>query len=396
MSEYFTDVVPWHQRWWESQGKFLCDTHSSLIFSRKGIKIMESDDDDEVLIVPAPDGPAERREADGHAERREPRPRAAGKAKAASVTGMKRRPKRKTDPKDQLKRLPQLVQQIVDDVVDELHEKHEGVVEELRVATQDVFDLNALHVTSQRVVATLMLENQDMKDIHQTALTRDCISCMESDVIGLACSTDTHSLCLPCLLRDMRDPNSVSVLIVRRQEVFTRCTGDTDCMLPVHGYALLCSSPAELLDLMLAMDQAKEYERERTNTAVMIAKLGQSDTQRLLLHINDQILQLLCPVCKKTFNDFDACAELKCSLCACKFCGWCFKYIAAGTDGHDHVANCVHNPVPGELFTNKEAWEAGSVTYRKHQLEKFLSGLSLTVNFATMAGVKNLVDAAFG
>ena len=167
------------------------------------------------------------------------------------------------------------------------------------------------------------------------------------------------------------------------------------CKTPIHNYLRLSDSLDETLQLVRSMDQAKEYKRERDDIDVMVAKLGQTKAEKLLLQINDEILTLNCPVCKKPFSDFDACVVLKCSLCTYKFCGWCFEYFPHDVNGHPHVGECARNPHPGSVFGTFEDWTTATVVYRKRLLQKFLSELSLGLNFEIMADVKRLSDVAF-
>ena len=63
-------------------------------------------------------------------------------------------------------------------------------------------------------------------------------------------------------------------------------------------------------------------------------------------HIEEEILQMKCPrqSCRQAFYDFDGCFALSCSLCPCKFCGWCLQ-DCGDQDAHPHVLIC--GKVPG-------------------------------------------------
>jgi len=245
--------------------------------------------------------------------------------------------------------------------------------------------------------ANLTAELRDIKDVHEPRLTTECDVCFEENMVGLSCSRGGHSVCLGCFLKDLADRHTVSNLVVRGQEVYKYCAYDAgeDCMAPVHGLLQLCDKKEDLLAVVLAMNHAKEYERERELVRVNIAHINETKKEKLLKQVNEEILTLTCPSCKKSFHDFKDCAALQCSLCKNDFCGWCFKYCASFADSHAHVRQCIHNPDIGTVFTNLQDWTVGTIAYRKGKVETFLSELSLTLQFEIMADVKQLCDTAF-
>ena len=56
-------------------------------------------------------------------------------------------------------------------------------------------------------------------------------------------------------------------------------------------------------------------------------------------HIEEEILQMKCPRCRRAFYDFEGCFAISCSTCACKFCGWCLQ-DCGDNDAHPHVRSC--------------------------------------------------------
>jgi len=369
---------------------------------------MDSDEENDVMILDAPGGgagPAEPRARPG-APRRAP-----GKRRATSVVSGKPKRTKKAAPAEginpakgtateQLQGFPDLLRQLVDSATQEATNNMEELAEELEVSKEENAELRRAAVTDKAAVTLAVNKNavleqqlRAIRDVHEPKLPGNCNTCFTDDLAGLTCSADIHHSCLYCALACLRDTNIVSQLVVRRQEVFMKCVGN--CMLPMHGYLLLCNSAADLLDLVRGLDQAKEYNREREDIERNISQLGKSKQEKLLMQIKDQVLTLICPVCTKPFNDFDACAVLKCSLCNYKFCGWCFEYLPITGDQHGHVADCARNPDPGDVFTTFPAWKAESVVYRKSKLEKFLAGLSFELQFEIMADVKRLSDEAF-
>jgi hypothetical protein len=89
-----------------------------------------------------------------------------------------------------------------------------------------------------------------------------------------------------------------------------------------------------------------------------------------------------CPKCKAVVADHDACSALVCGRqsdgtvmggCSALLCGWCFR-ICPKDDHSSHVAYCMHNPRPGEVF--RESLEVWKGVQNKLARERVLSFLS--------------------
>ena len=98
-------------------------------------------------------------------------------------------------------------------------------------------------------------------------------------------------------------------------------------------------------------------------------------------HIEEEILQMKCPRqgCRQAFYDFDGCFALSCSLCPCKFCGWCLQ-DCGDQDAHPHVLIC--GKVPGgedPLFPQmpnvRGAFEWAHKQRCRERVDAYLQGL---------------------
>jgi hypothetical protein len=93
---------------------------------------------------------------------------------------------------------------------------------------------------------------------------------------------------------------------------------------------------------------------------------------RVRLKIIDEILTLCCPRCHQAFLDFEGCFALSCSVCPCRFCGWCLK--DCGGDAHPHVALCPQKQNSDTYFGSKEEFERAQNNNRRIRLLEFLKG----------------------
>jgi hypothetical protein len=88
-----------------------------------------------------------------------------------------------------------------------------------------------------------------------------------------------------------------------------------------------------------------------------------------------------CPKCKAVIADHDACSALVCGRllegtmggCGALLCGWCFC-ICSKDDHSSHVAYCMHNPRPGEVFReSREVWQGVQNKLARERVLAFLS-----------------------
>ncbi len=70
--------------------------------------------------------------------------------------------------------------------------------------------------------------------------------------------------------------------------------------------------------------------------------------------IRENILTLKCPRCDTRSDYPGGCLALTCLVptCGWRFCAHCLECFLPeeGERVHDHVAECEHNPIPGDIF----------------------------------------------
>ena len=117
-------------------------------------------------------------------------------------------------------------------------------------------------------------------------------------------------------------------------------------------------------------------------------RLATQPPDLLRMRIVDEILTLRCPRCHQAFLDFDGCFALTCSVCPCRFCGWCLT--DCGTDAHDHVKSCPSKaPGADTYFGTKQQFAAAQTEKRRKQVSEFLNKLSPGDRNSTLASIRN-------
>jgi hypothetical protein len=93
------------------------------------------------------------------------------------------------------------------------------------------------------------------------------------------------------------------------------------------------------------------------------------------MKIVDEILTLRCPRCNQAFLDFVGCFALCCSVCPCRFCGWCLK-DCGDQDAHPHVSTCPEKVGRDTYFGTLQQFESAQNKKRAQTLIKFLSSFA--------------------
>jgi hypothetical protein len=121
-------------------------------------------------------------------------------------------------------------------------------------------------------------------------------------------------------------------------------------------------------------------------------RLASQPPDLLRMRIVDEILTLRCPRCSQAFLDFDGCFSLACSVCPCRFCGWCLK--DCGSDAHPHVKVCPLKAGGADTyFGTKEQFEAAQNKRRHEGVLEFLGNLSPRERSNTLESIrKDLKD----
>jgi len=131
--------------------------------------------------------------------------------------------------------------------------------------------------------------------------------------------------------------------------------------------------PAELFARLLkALLESKEKtlreELNAQNKRVLERELEEMQRRSVLQnqvlaakrYVEEELMTLKCPRCRRAFADFSGCCALTCGGdgpgCGCAFCAWCLQ--DCGHDAHAHVRTCPRNPARGELFDSKRQFPA--------------------------------------
>ena len=89
-------------------------------------------------------------------------------------------------------------------------------------------------------------------------------------------------------------------------------------------------------ELRLQLEEQKKREVEKELTRLRLLSEHESQVLIRRKHIEEEILQMKCPRCRRAFYDFEGCFAISYSTCACKFCGWCHQ-DCGDNDAHPHV-----------------------------------------------------------
>ena len=153
--------------------------------------------------------------------------------------------------------------------------------------------------------------------------------------------------------------------------------------LPGVDFQAYLKGRINLMEQSLKMELEPQIREQLKEEQRRLAALEERERQVLIArkHIEEEILQMKCPrqSCRQAFYDFDGCFALSCSLCPCKFCGWCLQ-DCGDQDAHPHVLIC--GKVPGgedPLFPQmpnvRGAFEWAHKQRCRERVDAYLQGL---------------------
>ncbi len=220
---------------------------------------------------------------------------------------------------------------------------------------------------------------------------RLCAICMEQATLlrGIECAAPPgaapHFLCEACLAEYACDEAA------KPPDVWTASGGHLRCPLhrngcaaPPYAFSALARRLPEEAYVKVQAASLRSRERElvqRIEADVELRLRAELHAERQLAsharsvalarrHVEEDILCLRCPGCRRVVEDWDACDLVTCA-CAVKFCGWCFTRTA----DHAHVTNCATNPARGNVFSSASAKEAAQARRRGERVREFLATL---------------------
>jgi hypothetical protein len=122
-------------------------------------------------------------------------------------------------------------------------------------------------------------------------------------------------------------------------------------------------------------------------------KLASVPLDRMREKIVDDIMTLRCPRCSQAFVDFDGCFALYCSLCPCRFCGWCLK-DCGDHDAHPHVKTCEFKEPGSDTYHGTfDMFKVAQNKKRRTNLLNLLDTLSSNERKTTLKAIeKDLED----
>lgn len=111
--------------------------------------------------------------------------------------------------------------------------------------------------------------------------------------------------------------------------------------LSTDDFQALLSAKIEIMEASMKLKLEVQKKEELAEELRRLAGLDECARKVLVArkHVEEEILQMKCPRCKKAFFDFEGCFAISCSSCPCKFCGWCL-HDCGGGDAHPHVRVC--------------------------------------------------------
>ena len=112
-------------------------------------------------------------------------------------------------------------------------------------------------------------------------------------------------------------------------------------VLPAESFHAVLQARIECMEaeLRLQLEEQKKREVEEELERLRVLSKHEFEVLRHRKHIEEEILQMKCPRCRRAFYDFEGCFAISCSTCACKFCGWCLQDCGE-KDAHPHVRTC--------------------------------------------------------
>ena len=196
---------------------------------------------------------------------------------------------------------------------------------------------------------------------------------------------ESHFVCRDCFGQDLQ---------MRQIELLSDTCRAATCCVPgclarpfTHRQVALYAPPQvfdafcqALLTLELQRKEAQFTERlERERERMLRASQVEMQAAVARKHIEERIMQLHCPQCRRAFYDFTGCMALTCDPgCGATFCGICLR--DCGRDAHAHVAVCEWNTgrhTGQGIFAEPGAWRAMVQRRQRAELQRYLAGLEL-------------------
>jgi hypothetical protein len=115
--------------------------------------------------------------------------------------------------------------------------------------------------------------------------------------------------------------------------------------LPAEDFQALLRVRIEATEAKLRIEFEEEKKKQVEEELERMRRLEAHEAQVLQArkHIEEEILQVKCPRCRRAFHDFEGCFAISCSSCPCKICGWCLR-DCGDQDAHPHVRQCSKKP----------------------------------------------------
>ncbi len=215
-------------------------------------------------------------------------------------------------------------------------------------------------------------------------MTEMCKICFDyyTDEKGFSCSKK-HFLCWDCFEQNVKqasEPDSVGKCVDNEGNILCPECSEPITLLnvakesvPKNVFVLLENLKSNI-KIKKAVDEAlKEQETRLKKEFERIQAIKDEEermAERLRLEIIENILTLRCPGCKCAFIDYVGCAALTCSKCNAHFCALCL--IDCGADAHAHVAHCIDNPTPGNVFISQEQFNKQHSKRRENLIKEKL------------------------
>jgi hypothetical protein len=226
----------------------------------------------------------------------------------------------------------------------------------------------------RRCLLTDPLKRPSAAEVHDALLWRACVigDCCGGDPLafgeGVTCPSGQHVVCDADLAAHVRFECSRE--LAHRQQR----GGAIEC--PACELRFDVAQLAPHMEMLLASNRGlMEAGVEREVQQRVAQELALSEVAKAKRHLELNILTDKCPNCAQAMLDFTSCCSVTCSRCCTQYCAFCFAFSAA--NAHSHVAQCVHNPNPGDVFCNMEVYLPARKRFKRQALDRYLRGLDV-------------------
>ena len=192
---------------------------------------------------------------------------------------------------------------------------------------------------------------------------RFCISCNELEPLtgGAMCTAagDGHFSCNTCIDGQTR---AVSESWFGKRGGINCCGYECKCLYSERVLAQACSAEVHAIyetakknqvEAKVSSEIQRDYEMrlEVERLRIQNSSIEEQHLCQSRRYIQEEILTIKCPRCKKAFVEFTNCFAISCTDdkgngCNAGFCAFCLELC--GNDAHAHVANCPMNINPGK------------------------------------------------